>query len=128
MHRKILIADYDKLFRNVIKQVFERNNFEVFCTDSIKEAEEISSRVSIDMAIIDLLKNNDDSGFILAYRLRNMRTDLPIIIVTALSSKSGYGFSLQSENERKWIHANLILEKGIIPEQLIKEVFKVLKI
>jgi hypothetical protein len=37
-------------------------------------------------------------------------------------------FGISSEEEKRWIRADLYLEKGIRPEQLQGEIFKLLKL
>ena len=125
MSKKILIVDEDKRFLEKSQKMFDKYGFDVLACESLKEAEEISERNVPDIAIIDLLKHNDDSGFVLSYRLRKKFLDLPIIIISSVSARSGVFFT---EEGREWIHADTILEKDTSSEQLLKEVFKLLKI
>jgi hypothetical protein len=53
---------------------------------------------------------------------------VPIIIATAVAAETGMSFGISSEQERKWIKADLYLEKGIRPDQLHREIIKLLKL
>ena len=81
-----------------------------------------------DLALLDLLSLDSDAGFVLAYRLKLQFNDLPVIIISSVSAKSGIYFNIDSKSEKDWLKADAILEKDISPEQLLKEIFKLLKI
>jgi len=127
MAKKIIIVDEDLDFLENTKVYLEKLGFEVLTTDTQKEAEEILSKVMPDLAIFELMLENEDSGFILCYKLRKLYPDVPIIIATAVSAETGIFFSLETEEEKKWIKADLYLEKEVTPEQLHKEILKLLK-
>ena len=127
MAKKIFIVDDDLDFLNNTKEYLEKLGFEVLTTDTQKEAEEILSKVKPDLAIVELMLENEDSGFILCYKLRKLYPDVSIIIATAVSAETGIFFSLETEEEKKWIKADLYLEKEVTPEQLHKEILKLLK-
>jgi CheY-like chemotaxis protein len=69
----------------------------------------------------------EDSGFVLSYKTKQKYPDVPVIIATAVSSETGISFGLNTEEEKKWIKADLYLEKGIRKEQLEKEINRLLK-
>ena len=127
MAKKIFIVDDDLDFLENTKLYLEKLGFEVLTTDTQKEAEKILSKVKPDLAIVELMLENEDSGFILCYKLRKLYPDVPIIIATAVSAETGIFFSLETEEEKKWIKADLYLEKEVTPEQLHKEILKLLK-
>jgi two-component system, OmpR family, response regulator len=53
--------------------------------------------------------------------------DVPVIIATAVSAETGMSFGVASDEDRKWIKADLYLEKGVRPEQLKMEMIKLLQ-
>ncbi len=128
MAKKILLVDDDQDFLYQVKLQLENFGFDVITADSQMEAEEIILKVKPDLAILDLMMESEDSGFILSYKLRHKYPDVPIIIATAVSAETGIFFGLESEEEKKWIKADLYLEKGITAEQLYKEISKLLKL
>ncbi len=126
--KTILLVDDDVDYLIQIRFHLERFGFEVVTAESQKEAEDLIRTFKPDLAILDLMMENEDSGFILCYRMKSRYPDVPIIISTAVSAETGMSFGLTSQQERKWIHADTSLEKGIRPEELRKEIVKLLKL
>jgi len=102
--------------------------FETVTAESQHEAETLLNTIKPDLAILDLMMESEDSGFILSYKLKRKYPDVPIIIATAVSAETGMTFGINTEEERKWIKADLYLEKGIRPDQLHREIVKLLKL
>lgn len=121
----IVDDDYDYLFQ--LKFMISQWGFNVITAESQKEAEKILESLKPDLAILDLMMENEDSGFILSFKLKKKYPDVPVIIATAVSAETGMSFSIDSEEDRKWIKADLYLEKGMRPEQLKTEITKLLK-
>ena len=126
--KTILLVDDDIDYLFQLKLHLERFGFKVISAESQKEAEELLAIVKPDLAIVDLMMENEDSGFILCFKMKRKYPDVPIILSTAVSAETGLLFGINSEEERKWIKADLYLEKGITPEQLQKEITKLLKL
>ncbi|MDY0100328.1 MAG: response regulator [Bacteroidales bacterium] len=124
----VLIADDDPdyLFQTVFN--LEKAGYQTVAVESQVEAESVISKFKPDIAIFDLMMENDDSGFILCYKLKRKYPDVPVILATAVAHETGISFSLDSEQERLWIRADKYLEKGIRAEQLDQEIMKLLKL
>ena len=127
MDKKILLVDDDPDFLFQVKIQLEKFGFIVITAETQKIAEEIITKLKPDLAIVDLMMESKDSGFILCYKIKKQYPEVPIIIATSVSAETGVFFGLESDEEKKWIKADLYLEKGITPEQLHKEVLKLLK-
>jgi two-component system OmpR family response regulator len=126
--KTILIVDDDIDYLFQLKLQVEKFGFNVVVAESQKEAENLLASFKPDLAILDLMMENDDSGFILCYKMKRKYPDVPIIIATAVAAETGMTFGISTEQERKWIRADLYLEKGIRPDQLHKEILKLLKL
>ncbi len=124
----ILIADDDQDSMELIKFHVEQFGFETITANSQKECEKIIENQKPDLAIFDLMMENDDSGFILAYKLKKKYPDTPVILATAVASATGYIFESENETERSWIKADAFLEKNIRPDQLHRTINKLLKL
>jgi two-component system, OmpR family, response regulator len=124
----ILVADDDTdyLFQTINN--LERSGYRTVAVESQSEAELYISKFRPDLAIFDLMMENDDSGFILCYKIKRKYPEVPVILATAVSHETGLSFSLDSEHEKSWIRADLYLEKGIRAEQLDQEIMKLLKV
>ena len=127
-NKTILIVDDDIDYLFQLKLQVEKFGFNVVVAESQKEAENLLSSLKPDLAILDLMMENDDSGFILCYKMKRRYPDVPIIIATAVAAETGMTFGISTEQERKWIRADLYLEKGIRTDQLHKEILKLLKL
>ncbi|MCX7987244.1 MAG: response regulator [Bacteroidales bacterium] len=128
MNKKVLIADYDHSYRNLLSSTLKQMGFEVVVSSDPVESLTLAQYNGIDIAIVDCLKENDDTGFVLAYQLRKLYPLLPIILVSAISSTTGISFNSESERERKWLNADVYLNKDVSVEGVIKEVFRLLKL
>jgi CheY-like chemotaxis protein len=126
--KTILIVDDDADYLFQLKLQVEKFGFNVVTAESQREAEELLSTLKPDLAILDLMMENEDSGFILSYKMKRKYPDVPVIIATAVAAETGMSFGISTEQERKWIKADLYLEKGIRPDQLHKEIVKLLKL
>ena len=124
----ILIADYDVDYLFQMEHYIKSFGYDVIKAQSQKEAEVLIENTNPDLAIFDLMMENDDSGFVLCHKMKRRHSDVPIILATAVASETGMSFGVNTDNEKQWIKADLYLEKGIRKDQLHKEINKLLKI
>jgi len=124
----ILVADDDPdyLFQTVFS--LKKAGYKTMAVESQAEAESVITKFKPSLAIFDLMMENDDSGFILCYKIKKKYPDVPVILATAVSHETGLTFSIGSEQAKAWIRADVYLEKGIRPEQLDQEIMKLLKL
>ena len=120
----IVDDDVDYLFQTRVK--LEKFGYKVITAESQREAELIIEKFRPDLAILDLMMENEDSGFILSYKMKKRYPDVPVIIATAVAAETGISFDITDENNRKWIRADSFLEKGIKTEILNQEITKLL--
>jgi CheY-like chemotaxis protein len=122
----IFIADDDIDYLEQTRFKLEKSGYKTLTAESQREAEMILDKIKPDLAIIDLMMENEDSGFILCYKLKKKYPDVPVIIATAVAAETGITFDINDENNRKWIRADLFLDKGIKTEILLEEITKLL--
>jgi len=128
MNKTILIVDDDMDYLLQTRIKVEQFGFNVITAESQKEAEKILEFTHPDLAIFDLMMENDDSGFILCYKLKRKYPEVPIIIATGVTAETGMLFDITGDDERKWIKADLFLDKGIRADQLQREINRLLKL
>jgi len=126
--KTIFIVDDDADYLFQLKTMVEKMGFDVITAYGQKEAEEMLSQTNPDLFIIDLMMENKDSGFILSYKIKKNKPDVPVIIATAITAETGMSFSIENDDDKKWIKADKYIEKGIRPDQLHREINKLLKI
>lgn len=126
--RTVLIVDDDIDSMTQLTMHMTKMGFTVISADNQKEGEALINANKPDIAIFDLMMDNKDSGFILSYKLKKKYPDVPVIIATAVTSETGMLFGLNTPEEKKWIKADLYLEKGLRYDQLEIEIAKLLNI
>jgi len=116
--KKILVADDDpdQIFQ--VSHHLKKWGYDVVAVESREEAERYLESECPDMAILDLMMEEEDSGFILAYRIKQCNPEVPVIIATAVTAERGISFDINSEENRAWIKADHYLEKGFRMEEL----------
>jgi DNA-binding response OmpR family regulator len=126
--KTVLIVDDDTDYLAQMEFQVKRLGYEVFTADSQKQGEELISKQKFDLAIIDLMMENKDSGFILCYKMKKKNPSMPVIIASAVTAETGLNFGVETTADRSWIKADTFIEKGIRPDQLEREINKLLKI
>jgi CheY-like chemotaxis protein len=89
----------------------------------MREAEVFLEQNKPILAVFDLMMEQHDSGFILAYKSKKMYPEVPVIICTSVAAETGLDFT--SKNE--WVKADLVIEKGKATSVLAEKVTQLLK-
>lgn len=118
----ILLADDDPDYLFQTKFALEKAGFKVVTAESMEEAEVIIDKSHPKLAIFDLMMERDDAGFILAYHAKKKHPGMPVILLTAVTAETGRQFGPNMPGASEWIKADLYLEKGLHPDQLIEHV------
>jgi CheY-like chemotaxis protein len=118
----ILIVDDDQDYLFQLQTKIQNFGYKTIAAEGQKEAEEMLEKTKPDLAILDLMMENEDSGFVLCYKMKKKYPEVPIIIATGVAAETGITFDINDENNRKWIKADLFLDKGIRTERLLKEI------
>ena len=124
----ILIVDDDQDYLFQLQAKVRQFGFKTITADGQREAEHLIEKMKPDLAIVDLMMEKEDSGFILCYKIKKKYPDVPIIIATGVAAETGIAFDIHDESNRQWIKADRFLEKGIRSELLKEEIFKLLSI
>ncbi len=124
----VLLVDDDADFLLQQKILLEQAGFTVLTAESSKEAGPIAERENIDIAIVDLMMEDVDSGFALCYHIKQNKPNLPIIMVTGVQSETGIEFDAGTDEERSWVKADVMLTKPVRVEQLTAEIDRLMRI
>jgi CheY-like chemotaxis protein len=122
----ILIVDDDQDYLFQLQMKVEKFGYKTITAEGQREAEELISKIKPDLAILDLMMENEDSGFILCFKMKKKYPDVPIIIATGVTAETGITFDIHDDNNRKWIKADRFLDKGIRSDLLKEEIEKLL--
>ena len=126
MKKKLLVVDDDPDILEQITAVLLAAGYEVTAAEGRVAAEEAILKMKPDLAILDLMMEEKDSGFVLSYQIKRLYADVPIILLTAVSGATGLSFNDQNRDARSWIKVDAIMDKPVRPEQLRAEVFRLL--
>lgn len=119
---KVLLVDDDPDFIEQQKALLNAIGFQVICASGETEAAKILETFKPDLAVLDLMMEKMDGGFVLAYQIKKMYPETPIIMTTAVTNITGMEFDATTKEERSWIKADVILPKPVRFEQLKGEI------
>jgi CheY-like chemotaxis protein len=120
--RQALVVDDDPDFLEQMRVGLESLGFEVTTAESEKGATEQLAHWQPDLVILDLIMDRPDSGFLLSYRMKKQYPKTPIIMVSAVTSRTGMNFEAATPSERGWVKADALLAKPVRLEQLKREI------
>lgn len=126
MAHHILLVEDDPDYRLKIKQALQNSGFVITEAESEEQAYDVARHKTFDIAIIDLMLENTDSGFTLSYHFKQEYPKMPIILLSSSTSEMDIEFSMESAWERNWIKADTLLNKPIRFEQLLYAVQRLL--
>jgi CheY-like chemotaxis protein len=124
MQKKILIIDDDIDLVEAMRLTLENAGFKVIDAQDGQKGLEKIKEAKPDLVLLDVMMETQDEGFHVAYQIRNSEdtSDLPIIMLTAVASETG--FSFDKENDGDFLPVDEFLEKPVNPDLLIEYVKK----
>lgn len=126
MKKKILVVDDDFDLLEQLKAVLTAAGYEVTAAEGRAAAEEALLKLKPDLAVLDLMMEEKDSGFILSHQIRKLYPDTRLILLTAVAGATGISFAAHNPEAKSWIQVDKILDKPVRPEQLRAEVRRLL--
>jgi CheY-like chemotaxis protein len=124
--KKILVVDDDLDLLEQMTAILTAAGYEVVSADSQAAAEETILKTKADLAILDLMMEEKDSGFVLSYQLKKLFPEMPVILLTAVAGATGLSFATEQADARSWMKVDKLLDKPVRPEQLRAEVQRLL--
>ncbi len=125
--KTILIVDDDPDIIESTRIVLESAGYRVRAamdgTEAIKSVDEEIP----DLIILDIMMANPTEGFHVSYKLRQdcVFRKIPIIIVSAISKKTGFDFA--KEKDTDYIQSDEFLNKPVNPQTLLGKVAALLE-
>ncbi len=125
--KRILLADDDPDFLEINRTILEANGYLVEEASTSAEALEKLETHEFDLIILDLMMEERDSGFTIAYAVReNERLrHLPILMLTSAEEKTGFSFKFS--NDKEWMKVDDFAAKPLKPAELVMRIEKLLK-
>jgi DNA-binding response OmpR family regulator len=116
---KVLLAEDDRDFGNILSQYITMNSFDVTLVRDGREAWESFSKDKPDICVLDVMMPEMD-GFTLGEKMKESNPDIPLIYLTAKSLKEDIVRGLK-------IGADDYITKPFDPEVLILRINNILK-
>jgi CheY-like chemotaxis protein len=119
--KKILLVDDDIDLLEQNKLLLEAKGFSVVTAENGEDGFKIFQKEKPDAAIVDLIMEQMDSGFILCYKIKKTEhgKNIPVFILTSATYETGFKFSSSSPEEKEWIKSDGILNKPVVVEDLL---------
>lgn len=121
--KKILLVDDDLDLLEQNKILLETKGFNVVTAESAEEGFKLFQQEKPDAAIVDLIMEQMDSGFILCYKMKKTEhgKKIPVFMLTSATYETGFKFSTSSKEEKEWIKCDGILNKPVVVDELISK-------
>jgi len=125
--KNILVVDDDIDMLEQVALILKSEGYRVIKAQGQKEGEEALLTAVPDLAVLDLMMENMDSGFVLCHHVKRLFPETPVILLTAVKAATGLDFHPQSNEAASWVKADVVMDKPVRPEQLRQEVRRLLK-
>ncbi len=124
--KKILLVDDDADLLEQNKLLLESKGFQVITAENSKDGMKLFYKELPDAAILDLMMEQMDSGFILSYKIKKTEhgKKIPVFILTSATYDTGYKFSVTTDEEKEWLKCDGILNKPVAVDELIAKIEK----
>lgn len=124
--KRILIIDDDRDYADALKIVLENNGFDVVHAPNAAEGKSAIASGKPDLIILDVMMEKHTDGFDLCQDLKNEESCrmIPIIMVTAVTEKTGFKFSPQTDGE--YLPADDYVSKPVAVTELLARVNRLL--
>lgn len=119
--KKILLVDDDIDLLEQNKTLLESRGFQVITAENSEDGFKIFQKELPDAAIIDLIMEQMDSGFILCYKIKKTEQGkkIPVFMLTSATYETGFKFSTSSKEEKEWIKCDGVINKPVVIEDLL---------
>jgi two-component system, OmpR family, response regulator len=122
----VLLVDDDEDFLFQQRTRLQDAGFDVLTAQGQMQAESILAERHPDVAVVDVMMEDPDGGFVLCHHIHQKKPPIPVVLVTSVNSETGMDFGIATEEDRDWIKADALLSKPIRFEQLRGEIDRLL--
>lgn len=121
--KKILLVDDDIDLLEQNKLLLEARGFTVVTAESGVEGWKLFQKEKPDAAVVDLIMEEMDAGFVLSYKIKKTEhgKKIPVFILTSATYETGFKFSSSTDEEKEWIKCDDVLNKPIVINELLSK-------
>lgn len=121
--KKILLVDDDIDLLEQNKILLETKGYQVVTAENMKDAWDTFKNEKPDAAILDLIMEEHDAGFILAHKIKKDEygKTIPVFLLTSATYVTGMKFNASTSEEKEWINVDGWFDKPIPVEELVEK-------
>lgn len=121
--RKILLVDDDIDLLEQHKLLLESKGYKIITAENVEDGWSLFKKEKPDAAILDLIMEEHDSGFILCHRIKRdtYGKTIPVFLLTSATYMTGFKFGSSTNEEKELIKCDAILNKPIVFEELLQK-------
>ncbi len=120
----ILVVDDDVDLLNSCRIILQNVGYKVHTYTNSEEALEFLKTNRVSLVITDLMMGELDEGVNFVRKIRGLFPDIPIVMVTGISSKLGYDLSPITEEDKEELMIDEFVNKPLDPKRLVEIVRK----
>jgi DNA-binding response OmpR family regulator len=119
--KKILFVDDDPDLLEECKVLFESRGYNVSTAEDIESGWKVFQSEKPDAAVVGLIMEEYDRGFVLCYRIKkdSWGKNIPVFLLTAATYETGFKFSSSTTEEKEWIKCDEVINKPVSVDDLI---------
>ncbi len=125
--KSVLMVDDDPDFVFQQRTQLEAAGLKVRAVGSKSEAEAEFARELPQLVLLDLMLEDLDAGFTLCYHFKKKAPQVPIIMISNVAGDTGMEFDVTTPEERSWVKADVMLQKPVRFEELLREMARLLE-
>jgi two-component system response regulator MprA len=125
--KTILLVDDDPDILEQMSTILGGQGYQTITAVSREDAEEELLRTKPDLAILDVMMEQTDAGFVLAHHLKKLHPGTPVILLTSVTAATSLSFQGLTPDMKTWMRADVIVNKPVRPEQILAEVRRLLR-
>lgn len=124
----VLIVDDDIDFVRANRTALEASGYRVLAAHNAHDALRLAQENHVDVAILDVMMDNPEEGFMLAREMRkDARTKgIPLVMLSSVNEvnrQAGYPFQFSdSDRDETWLPIDRFLDKPVRPHQLAEAI------
>jgi DNA-binding response OmpR family regulator len=124
--KKILIVDDDQDYGEALKMILVKNGFDVHHALNVKAGRKFIEEDRPSLIILDVMMDKHTDGFDLCRDLKASEkySNIPILMVTAVTDKTGFKFSPETDGE--YLQADDYVNKPVSSSELLLRVKKLM--
>ena len=123
---KILIIDDDPDVVFALQALLQNEGYEVISAKTGIEGLQRARLDAPDLILLDLMVESHDTGFTVAKTIKSdpVMREIPIIMVSAVREKTGFGFDQQRDGH--WMKTDAFFEKPYNPKVVLAKIQELL--